>query len=301
MLTNEVDEFLIDRQSRNVSPKTLLWYTHALSMWRNFTLDLGIAATQQVTATSIRRFMLHLTERGHNAGGVSNIYRAVRAYLRWYGNESAPPGWPNPIAKVKGPKLTQEPLQPVPLEHVRAMLATCTRTETGARDRAILLLLLDTGIRHAELAQLTVGDVDLDAGTVLIRCGKGRKFRTVFIGNRTRRALVTYLRRRRRMDTDTPLWLGRDDRPLRKAGLRQVIRRRAEQAGIPVPGLHDFRRAFAVNCLRAGMDLVTLQRLMGHSTLAIIQRYLALIDDDLRAAHQRFGAVDNLLWVCPKI
>lgn len=294
-LKSEIDEFLIDRQARNLSPRTVQWYTHSLNIWAEYTIGLGIHATQAVNPTSLRRFLLYLNERGHNPGGVNNIFGAVKAYLRWYQAEYAGPSWANPLTKVKNPRQPKEPLEPVPLEHVRALLATCTRSETGDRDRAVLLILLDTGIRQQELTDLTVGDVDIDAHSLIIRSGKGRKYRTVFFGNRTRRALVTYLRRRRNVAKDAPLWIGRNGRRLTKTGLREIIRRRAKQAGIPMPGLHSFRRAFAINSLRSGMDLVTLQRLLGHSSLAIIQTYLALIDDDLRAAHQRFGAVDNLL------
>jgi integrase/recombinase XerD len=81
---------------------------------------------------------------------------------------------------------------------------------------------------------------------------------------------------------------------LAKSGIRQVVRRRAAAAGMDEPGLHAFRRAFAVNCLRNGMDLVSLQRLLGHGDLSTVLRYLALVDDDLRRAHTQYGVVDSL-------
>jgi integrase/recombinase XerD len=65
-------------------------------------------------------------------------------------------------------------------------------------------------------------------------------------------------------------------------------------AGIPMLGLYKFRRAFAVNSLRNGMDIVTLQRLMGHTSLAIITKYLKLVTQDLQESHRKFGVVDNL-------
>jgi integrase/recombinase XerD len=70
----------------------------------------------------------------------------------------------------------------------------------------------------------------------------------------------------------------------RRAGIRQVVRRAAGRAGVDEPGMHDFRRAFAINSLRNGMDVATLQRLLGHSSLEVVNRYLALVEDDLRAA-----------------
>jgi integrase/recombinase XerD len=81
---------------------------------------------------------------------------------------------------------------------------------------------------------------------------------------------------------------------LSKSGLRQIVRRCAQRAGLPEPGMHSFRRAFAINSLRNGMDVVTLQRLMGHADLSVIDRYLALLDEDLQRAHRQYGVVDNM-------
>lgn len=92
---------------------------------------------------------------------------------------------------------------------------------------------------------------------------------------------------------DAPLWATANGQRLTYWGLRQVIRRRAKAAGVPVPGLHSFRRAFAILSLRGGVDLVSLQRLMGHSDLSVIKRYLAQTEGDLKAAHAKGGPVDH--------
>lgn len=295
-LDEEVADFLLDRQARNLSARTIEWYTRALVIWRAFLAEQAVLATEQLTPSHLRRFLLMLRERGHNAGGVSNVFRAVAAYLRWYESEYAPAGWSNPLRKLKMPRVPTEPLAPVELETVRAMLATCVpRTLTGERDRALLLVLLDTGLRHQEVTDLAVGDVDMQTGAVMVRSGKGRKPRVVFVGARTRRALLAYLRLRRVVTPEDPLWITQTGGRLSRSGIRQVVRRRAEAAGVDEPGMHALRRAFAINSLRSGMDVVTLQRLLGHTTLAVVQRYLRLVDDDLRAAHARHGAVDRLL------
>lgn len=186
------------------------------------------------------------------------------------------------------------------------MIAQCTpRTFTGERDKALLYTLLDTGIRKSEATNLVLPDVNLENGSILVREGKGGKNRTVFIGAKARRALATYLRyrdtplinfmrRKHGMTATDALWLTDEGTPITKDGLRQIIARRARQAGVHEPGLHEFRRAFAVNSLRNGMDVITLQRLLGHSTLAVINRYLKLVSDDLKRSHERFGVVDRL-------
>lgn len=293
-IQKDIQEFLIDRQARRLTRKTLRWYKDSLNIWLAFVGELGIDRTEQVDPSTLRRFLVHLADCGHNDGGVANIYGAVRSFLRWFADEYAPPGWVNPASRIKNPKRPDAPLDPLDIGHFNKLLATCEpKTFAGDRDRALLLFLLDTGMRHQEVTDVAVGDVDLLSGEVLIRQGKGRKSRFVFVGPTTRRALAAYLRYRED-DGETALWLTRTGTPLSRSGIFEVVRRRATAAGVPVPGMHEFRRAFAVNYLRAGGDVATLQRLMGHTDLRVINRYLKLLNEDLRRAHEQFSPVENL-------
>ncbi|MBX2997773.1 MAG: tyrosine-type recombinase/integrase [Caldilineaceae bacterium] len=298
-LDGELNEFLLDRQARNLSAQTVRFYQYSLEIWRAFLVDSGIVAsagfqTSQVSSSHIRLFLVHLNERGHSAGGVAAVFRGLRAFLLWHKAEFDAPTW-EPLKRVQSPKVPKERLPPISFDDFQRLLEeTLPRTFTGDRDRAFLLFLLDTGIRHAEAHALTVGDVDLSTGQVIIQRGKGGKGRAVFIGVKTRRALAAYYRYREQLNEDGALWVKEDGEALAKSSLRQIVKRLAQRAGIPEPGMHAFRRAFAVNALRNGMDIVTLQRLLGHSDLGVINRYLALVDDDLRRSHTQFGVVDNM-------
>ena len=166
----------------------------------------------------------------------------------------------------------------------------------GTRDRAILLSLLDTGCRANEFVSLDVGDINLADGSVMVREGKGGKSRVAFLGTKSRKELMRYMRHRGDVGLGDPLWISvRGGRRLSYWGLRQIIRRRAEKAGVDAPMLHSFRRAFALLCLRNGADIYSLQKLMGHSDLTVLRRYLKQTEDDLREAHRKAGPVDNLL------
>ena len=135
----------------------------------------------------------------------------------------------------------------------------------------------------------------LTTGAALIRHGKGSKARSVFLGTKARRELVRYLRYRPEADAGEPLWVSIQGSRLTYWGLRQIVRRRAERAGVEVPNLHAFRRAFALLSLRNGCDVYSLQRLIGHSDLSILRRYWAQTQEDLEQVHKRSGPVDNLL------
>ena len=100
-----------------------------------------------------------------------------------------------------------------------------------------------------------------------------------------------YLRLRR--DKKPALWVTRNGERLTYWGLRQIIRRRSFQAGVDTPSIHSFRRAFAVNMLRAGVDIFSLQKLMGHADLQVLRRYLALTTEDIARAHRIGSPVDR--------
>lgn len=196
------------------------------------------------------------------------------------------------MRKVKPPKVPFHPLPGVAIDDVKKLIATCSTT-LALRDKAILLCLLDTGARASEFLDLNLKDVDLTAGAVRIEHGKGDKSRTVFLGSISRRALRKYLKEREDLRPNSPLWTTDEGERLKFSGLRQVIERRASAAGIQTPGLHDFRRSFAITMLRNGVDLQTISRLLGHASLSVTERYLAQETNDLAEGHRKGSPVDN--------
>ncbi len=174
------------------------------------------------------------------------------------------------------------------------MIAAC-KNHPAQRDKTMLLCLLDSGCRASEFVALNLEDVDLITGAVNIPHWEGNKRRVVFLGKRARKELRHYLKDRPGLTVKSPLWVTDEGDRLTRAGLRQVLRRLAETAGLPKePGAHDFRPASTLNMPRNGCDIVTLSRLMGHSGLEILKRSLAHTDQDLRDAHQRNSPVDNI-------
>lgn len=290
-LAQWVELFLYSCRSRNLAAGTIEFYVKKLNVFVRFCNDLAIDWMNQLTPDAIRRFMIWLEESGHNPGGVHGFYRTVRTFLRWYELEAEPDGWSNPIRKVKPPIVPLEPLDPIPIPAAREMHNACEKdTFVGLRDRAILLFLLDTGARKSEFLALNIQDVDLITGVVQIRSGKGRKPRTAHLGDKSRQALRKYLRKR--TDDDSALWIGRSGNRLSESGLQMLLRRKARRAGVPEPSPHDFRRAFALERLRAGVDLLTLSKLMGHESLQVLNRYLKQAGEDLQRVAKMSSPVD---------
>lgn len=285
-----IDSFLVDRKAGGLSARTVAFYAEKLDKLATWCAAENVDTMRDISPDLVRRWLLDLEAHGHNPGGVHAFYRVAKTFLRWWEFELEPEGWQNPFRKVKAPKVTPSLLPPVPLEDIRAMVRTCPRDWYGLRDKAAMLALLDTGARAAEFLALNVDNVNLRTGAVQIEKGKGGKPRAVFIGKTTKRAMRQYLRTRK----TGPLWVKRNGERLTYSGLCSILRRRAAMAGVDVPRPHAFRRAFAVNMLRAGVDLETLRRLMGHADYQVIRRYLDLLNSDLQRAHAIASPADSL-------
>ena len=290
-LTEWMSTFIRARQAEGLSTHTLAYYRQDLKNFSEWCDSQFVRQVEEITADHLRMFLLRLKETGHNPGGVHGHFRAVRAFLNWYEIECEPEDWRNPVKRIKPPKVSDEPLEAVPLADVEK-LYRATSGRFAARDRAIILTLTDSGLRAAELLGLNVEDIDSFTGEIRVRCGKGRKSRTTFCGKRARRCLRSWLKARGAQPG--ALFVTDEESRLSYGGLRQVIERLASRAGIERPSIHAFRRTFAISFLRNGGDLLTLSRLLGHSGLSLLARYAKQNTDDLARSHGEHSPIDGL-------
>jgi integrase/recombinase XerD len=272
--------FYQDRRAQNLAKRTIEWYKEELNKWVEFCkTDIEI---ESITSQMIREYLFALAESGHNQGGIHGYYRALKVFLNWYDMEFEPENWKNPIRKVKAPKVINEPLQGVTIETAQQLINACDKSSfMGSRDSTICALLIETGLRANELLQLNVEDISFEDSSILVRKGKGRKSRSVFMGQSVRRQLRRYLKH---LPEDGALFNTVTGTRLKYSGLRQLMRRLSIKAGLEKPPqIHDFRRGYCIQSLRNGIDLVTLSRLMGHSNgnLQVLTRYLKQTKTDL--------------------
>lgn len=204
----------------------------------------------------------------------------------------------SPMAGLKPPVVRDDQIQPFTAAELSALEAAVKKTANPARDEALLLFLLDTGARASEVVALNVWDLDLKQKRCRV-VGKGNKVRTVLFGTRTMRALWAYLRQHEREEEEeAPLWLSdRGRRPqerLTRSGLLQMFERLGKLAEIQSARCspHTCRHTFAVEFLKNGGNMYALMELLGHTTLAMTKRYVALAEADLQSQHRRFSPVD---------
>lgn len=160
-------------------------------------------------------------------------------------------------------------------------------------------MLFDSGIRASELIGLKVRDVDIQAGTFQV-CGKGNKRRSCYLGKATTRALMAY-RRKVKLPQDAPLFPsasgGSVGEPLTRSGLLQLIKRLGQRAGVET-NVHKLRRTFATTILQNGSDIVAVRDLLGHSSIHMTLKYLAVAQSHIEAQHRQHSPADRLKADC---
>lgn len=292
-----IDSFLNDRKSRNRSPHTIRFYRNYLNAFEKYAASQGDTSIQAIDATFLRTYLL-LISQDHNPGGVHGTYRSLHAFFLWVEKEELMPAeWKNPIHRVDAPFVPEKIIEPVSYEDIQALLVTCKDSDFfDKRDKSIIFFLLDTGARAQEVCDINLDDLELNSGKVIIREGKGRKPRYVFINRTTIKAVRAYLRLRDDHQSSA-LFVSKTNERLTYDGLRQIIQRRSKVACLKKePTLHDFRRQFALSMLNNGADIFSLQRLMGHKDISILRRYLAQTTEDIRIAHEKCSPVENYQW-----
>ncbi len=150
-LESWLEGFLIDRKAQNVAAGTLTFYQKKLPTFIAFCEGQAITRIDQVAPDALRKYMLWLEARRHNAGGIHACDRALRTFLFWYEQKAEPQNWRNPIHRVQAPRLALDPLAPLSLVDFAKLTRTCDGSFRGLRDRAVFYALLDRGARANEI------------------------------------------------------------------------------------------------------------------------------------------------------
>lgn len=286
-----VESFLIDCQARRLTKKTLEYYSKNLRTLTRFLAEKRVESVEALDQHDLRQFMLALRKKEYSAQYQHNIYRSIRTFFNFCVTEGIVEV--SPLTKMRAPKLPTHEIVAFTGDEIKAILKACEND----RDRAICLMLLDSGLRLSELLKLNIADVNLATGAVKVKEGKGQKDRTVYIGAKSRRQVHRYISQRDPAPgPNSALFIGlrHPIHRLTVSGMTQMMGRLSEATGVQHCSCHTFRRTFAISCLRNGMNVYALAKLMGHGDIQMLTRYLKIQQHDLADAHSEFGVVDRL-------
>jgi integrase/recombinase XerC len=281
-----VDFFCAAKAAEGASPRTVEWYRMILvRAVRRFGAARPVDA---IPAAELRAWTLELRET-LAPESIAGYVRGLKAFGNWCASEELATA--SGFRSLRRPKVPRRLIAPFSDAELRSLLALA-----DARERALALVLLDTGLRLSELVSLRVGDVRPD-GTLRVM-GKGSKERIVPIGASARRSLVRYLGTRSNAAAGDPLFCGRWGRRLTARGVQLAIARLGRRAAVGTRcSPHTFRHTFARGYLVNGGDVFSLQQILGHATLDMVRRYVSLSEADLVARHRTASPADRLVGV----
>jgi integrase/recombinase XerD len=303
-LENALEGYWLAR-SRNFSKTTIRNYTNIFDRFVDF---IGPEREMEsIDGSDVLAFLDHLKNHyGSSNRTLSTYWIGLSSLWTWAESEL---GVVHVIRKnVPQPKFRDPAVVPFDQEEVQRLVEASQyqavwttrngkrvrpKRATALRDRAIILVLVDTGIRASELTGLTMSDYDNRRGQLFVQNGKGDKDRVVYLGQAARQALWRYMASKPDAKKKEPIFNTNTGKHMDRSSLRQILGRIGDNAGVPHVYPHRFRHTFAVNFLRNNGNALVLQRILGHSTLDTVNIYVNLAAADIEAAMGTSSPADN--------
>ncbi|MFC1871877.1 tyrosine-type recombinase/integrase, partial [Chloroflexota bacterium] len=300
-LQDLIKYFDIYNRSDGKSPATLIWYNQMFKVFLSWFDETGRPVTLgSIDEVTVREFILWLQDRyvnGHktSVATIDNRVRALRAFFNWLYRK----GYTEThiLKDVKPPRLPKVMVDTLSEEEITSILASQDQsTLTGSRNTAIVALLLDSGLRRSELIGLKAKDVNLEEQYVKVM-GKGSKERMVAFGNTTRNALLNYMVHFRGEPAHPGIevfFLNIYGYAISNEAIKTLFRRIGKAAGVPRLHPHLCRHTYATNFLINGGNVLLLKQNLGHTTLAMVDRYVHLATSKAALLSRDFSPLDRL-------
>lgn len=283
-LTKTVGEYLAAKEAERYSPWTINDYQNTFAKFQRF-VGAGVAF-DMIDAAQVRAFLGAQDKISDKT--LCNYHTALSALWTW----AVDNGYTRQhiVRKIRRPSYVKPRIIPFTEAEVKRLLRACR----SARDRAIVLVLLDTGMRATELTNLMLED--WQGGSLHIRCGKGKKSRIVPISQATEKAIHRQLLKRKISEEgiaggEAVFASNITGKAMNYNALRSLMERLNRSSGVSEVYAHKFRHTFATTFLRNGGDIYTLKRILGHSTLVMVMRYLDIAQSDVARAHEKASPV----------
>lgn len=304
-VTNLVQLFLSAKRAEGLAPRTIQTHSNQLAAfvsWLPANLLDNLASITTVTLREYINYCLNehqlyanhpthaaifSSKRGLAPATINIRIRSLHALFNWANTENHLPS--NPAKNIKLLRVAEDTKESLTQTQIQALLAQPdASTKQGRRDIALLLLLVDTGARVSETLSLRTEDIDLVTMQVTFRgiTTKNRRTRVLPISKRTANALRVVLAE----SNSEYVFVTRTKHPLSYKRSVALLHQYAQQTGISVKVTpHILRHSFARNWVVQGGDPFSLQRMLGHSDIGMVRRYVQLFSQDVREKHAKYS------------
>jgi len=267
--------FFVAKKIEGLSDKSLKYYACILRQFFGI-INKPLAS---IITDDIRYFLA--TKQNVSLVTITNIRRVLQSFFTWLCNEEYITK--NPVLRIKNikqPKIIKKPFTQTEIEELRDACA-------GLRDRAIIELLLSTGIRCSELCAINLNDVDFISGEMLVN-GKGGKQRICYLNAAAKKRLKDYLESRNDNSPAVFVPINKRGERLYNGGVQTLVRNIGVKAGVTNTHPHRFRRTAATMALHRGMPVEQVQVMLGHEKIDTTMQYAITADDTVKHSHARF-------------
>ncbi|RPF54414.1 tyrosine-type recombinase/integrase [Aquisalibacillus elongatus] len=293
-LESAIEAFLDYCELKGLRYDTLKYYTKELKQFRFHLIDLGITEPIEndlvdLTQNHIYEVIRFMKQKSYAVSTINTRLIAIKALLNWaversYISES-------PAKNVKQLRKRQEVGPTFSQNQLRKLLAAPDlHTFPGFRDVCIMTTLSDTGCRAGELVALKLTDVDLVEGTILFRINKNGNPRRIPMSKRLNKLLSIWIKEIRGQSDNDCLFISVDGGSISNRLLQQQIKHYSRKTGVErevSASPHAFRRTFARNKIAAGVNIFVVQQYLGHSSLDMLKRYVAIYGPDLKESIEK--------------
>lgn len=292
--------FEVHNRTEGKSARTVGWYNEVLGLFLRWLESQGLpTALWGVGETEVRQFILHIQQKPGVKGpmsthSVANRVRALRAFFAWLDRK----GYTEThlLKDLRSPKAVEQVIEPLTQEEIGELFSAINpNTALGARNTALLSLMLDTGLRLSEVAYLKEEGVHIEEHYVKV-LGKGSKERIVAFGVACQRALLHYFHHFRVEPAHTGVdsfFLTIDGYGMKPDGINSMVDRLSVSASVPRLHPHLLRHTYATWFLLNGGDIFLLKQNLGHTTLTMVQHYLHIASRRAAVRSQTFSPLDK--------
>ena len=293
------DIFLINRRARNLSKSTIFWYKITTDKFILHCEKNNKKNIEEIKSHNIEEFLISF-KREVCDRTLKDNFVALRTFFIFLFEEEYIQR--NPMRNMRQPKVEQKVMRTFDKPEIEKMLKFFDRNDfLGLRNFLIMAMLFSTGMRKAELLGIKIQDVNITIDMIKVR-GKGNKERFVPISRTLRKILMQYTQEREEFLDDAYceyLIVSRRKKQLTNSGVTILFHNLKESLNMQGERVsaHTWRHTFAKTFLLNGGDIFSLQKILGHSDIAVTRRYIALNDKEVKLQHAKFNPLDNKEWM----
>lgn len=273
-MKNEIVELFLEEGLTGKSDTTISTYRTEILLFEKYLLDVG-ANLKNFARTDVQQYINNLIAQKKAASTINKAWYAIKAFCKWANKEDAILD----IRVVKQENIKEKAPKSLDKKQRNKLIREVDRYDSK-RNYAIVMLLLNTGLRVSELVSLDRDDISMSERKGSLRViGKGNKERTIPLNYETRRALTLYLNER--TDNNKALFISNQKRRISKRSVQRIIEKFGYHA-------HQLRHTFITDLVRKGEDFSVIKSLTGHESIEMVTRYSAPTEDD------KIKAIENL-------